>query len=243
MKKPRPTVFRTGVLLLAGALLLGSHGVAFGAASIQGLDSIREAARQFLQREVEQRHGSTAEIRVGQLDRRLRLQRCATPLEVFPTGHRRLVGATTVGVRCAGPKPWTLYVSARVTVYDEVLVAARPLSRGHRLGEGDVHLARRALSQLHYGYLERLEDVRGMVLTRRVARGEVLRSNQLQAPKLVRRGEKVTLTAQLEGVEVRMQGKALSDGAAGQRIQVRNLSSRRVVEGTVVARGVVRVAL
>jgi flagella basal body P-ring formation protein FlgA len=40
-----------------------------------------------------------------------------------------------------------------------------------------------------------------------------------------------------------MSGKALADGVAGQRVQVRNLSSRRVVEGTVVAPGLIRVSL
>lgn len=65
----------------------------------------------------------------------------------------------------------------------------------------------------------------------------------LEAPRLVRKGDLVTLLAEIAGVNVRMTGKALADGAAGTSIQVSNLSSQRVIEGTVIAEGVVKVRM
>jgi flagella basal body P-ring formation protein FlgA len=40
-----------------------------------------------------------------------------------------------------------------------------------------------------------------------------------------------------------MQGEALRDGAVGEAIGVRNLSSQRVVEGRVTAEGAVEIAM
>jgi flagella basal body P-ring formation protein FlgA len=40
-----------------------------------------------------------------------------------------------------------------------------------------------------------------------------------------------------------MSGEALDDGASGARIKVRNLSSKRVVNGTVLSATTVRVAM
>ena len=54
---------------------------------------------------------------------------------VSPVGtHRR--GNVTVGVRCAAPRKWTIYVPARVEVFKRVAVLARPVTRGVPLAEG-----------------------------------------------------------------------------------------------------------
>lgn len=228
--------------VLAGLLVAWAAQAAAGPA-LQSRDSIREAARAFLAEAVGQRHGADAEITVGRLDARLRLPRCDSPLETFATGTGRVIGATTVGVRCTGGKPWTLYVSARVRVYGSVLVAARPLPRGSAIEGKDLRMERKDLSALRRGYLTAKDEARGKVARRTIERGAVLHSRLLEAPKLVRRGDRVTLSAKLSGVEVRMLGTALSDGASGQRVRVRSLSSDRIVEGTVVSQGVVQVTL
>jgi flagella basal body P-ring formation protein FlgA len=59
---------------------------------------------------------------------------------------------------------------------------------------------------------------------------------------IVRRGQEVTLLSSDGAVEVRANGRAMIDGAAGSRIQVQNLSSLRVVEGVVESADLVRVA-
>jgi flagella basal body P-ring formation protein FlgA len=177
------------------------------------------------------------------LDPRLRLKQCGEPLDAFPTGTRRFIGATTVGVRCGGPNPWSLYVSARVAVQESVLVAARPLARGETLGTADVRLVERDLSNLHHGYFEKPGQAVGKVLKQRVSEGDVIRPTQLTEPKMVHRGQRVVLTAEAAGLQVRMAGKALADGATGDWIKVQNLSSNRIVEGEVIAAGVVKIKL
>ena len=90
------------------------------------------------------------------------------------------------------------------------------------------------------------DEVRGFVgqeATRRLIPGQVLTTAHVAPPELVKRGQEVTLYAARPGLSVRMKGEALEDGAEGERIRVRNRSSKRIVEGYVEPSGAVRVAL
>jgi flagella basal body P-ring formation protein FlgA len=60
---------------------------------------------------------------------------------------------------------------------------------------------------------------------------------------LVRRGQKVVILAKIEGLRVKMQGIALQDGSQGMTIKVKNKSSRRIIEGTVIRPGTIMVNL
>lgn len=226
----------------AGLLLLAA---AYGAqaAPIQSHDSIRARARALLIEQLDPAQRADAEIEIGRLDPRLRLRQCTAPLQAFAVGNRSPIGATSVAIRCEGDHPWKLYVTARVVVYSDVLVAARPLNRGEPVQAGDLRRERKDLSRLPYGYLTDPVNATGKVLKRSYLAGQVLQPRQLAAPTLIKRGQQVTLHARAGGIEIRMGGQALSDGSAGDRIRVRNTSSDRVVEGEVVAKGVVKVRI
>ncbi len=202
--------------------------------------SIRDAARAFILNEYADQDPN---VEVGRLDARLRLSRCTTALETFaPAGNRRL-GNTTVGIRCNGSKPWTLYVAVKVQLFESVVVAARPLTRSSIIGPQDVKLERRDLGRLVYGYLTRLDHAIGQSVRRPIAADKAIRPGQIEPQQLVRRGQRVTILAKSGGLEVRMAGKALMDGAAGQRIRIKNTVSKRVVEAVVLAANTVRVTL
>lgn len=241
---PMPNFIRNFPALATTLILVvAACGTAVAEQPIQSPERIRETVHQFLVERLAGEHSETPQVVVGRLDNRLRLKQCGQPLEAATTGTGRLVGATSVRVHCPGPSPWSIYVSARVTVFDQVLVAARQLTRGDTLTADDIEPARRDLSELSYGYMSNPKEAVGMVVRRRIRPGEALRPNQLTRPNLVERGETVTLTAESGGVQVRMSGKALNDAARGEVVQVRNTVSRRVVEGVVVGRGQVRVRM
>jgi flagella basal body P-ring formation protein FlgA len=64
----------------------------------------------------------------------------------------------------------------------------------------------------------------------------------LQRPVTVRRGDQVMIVLELPGATVSAAGQALKEGRTGERISVRNLTSKTVVHGTVVNSTTVRVA-
>lgn len=209
------------------------------ASALQDHASIREAARDHAAAYLEQQ-GYRYEIESIPLDPRLRLAACDVPLEAYLPAGGRIGGTSTIGVRCNGSTPWNLFAQVTARIYAEVAVAARPLARGESLGQADVRLEERDITRLPGGFLTSLDEVLGMDVRRPLATGHVLDRGSVQAPTLIRRGQVVTLVAGGDGVEIRASGKALSDGAAGERIRVRNLRSERVVEGLVSADGTVR---
>ncbi len=227
---------------LLAACLAGAAGTA-SAGAIQAPGTIRAAAGAFLRAQHPGVEHSDLQVRVTALDPRLRLPHCSEPLRTFLAPGSRTLGNTTVGVRCRAPRPWTIYVPARVSIYRKVLVAARPLPRGTRLSAADVRMTRKDVDNLAYGYLSDPTAVQGKLLRRLVPAGMALDPEMLESPPLVKRGQQVVLLAEIGGLQVRMTGLALATGAAGDSIKVRNLSSRRVVEGVIVRTGVVRVPL
>lgn len=215
---------------------------AVNAAEMQSLQSIRETAQRFAEGLVTTSSGEV-EVSVGQLDRRLRLQQCEVPLEAYLPNHAKTLGNVTIGVRCEGVKPWSLLVPTRIQQFMDVAVAARPLSRKTVLKSGDVTLSRTDISRLNSGYYDSLEEIHGMVLKRSVKGGTVMTGSLLVPAILIKRNEKVIIRAQTPSIQVRMEGVALESGAKGEVIEVKNLSSKQVVEAEVVSPGVVQVRM
>jgi len=206
-------------------------------------ESILQASRDYILEKTSESLDTEPDITVSRLDARLLLPECMSELETFSSPTEKFIGYTTVGVRCVAPRPWTIYVQAHIKAYTNALIATRGIHRGEQLSASDFTLKRMDLGSLPVNYLDEPEQAKGLVLKRPVQRGAVLVSSFLEAPKLVHRGQKVSLLAVRNGIEVRSRGQSLSDGISGQRIQVKNLRSNRVIEGIVIDKGIVEVIL
>ncbi len=227
-------------VLLAVLALSVQVAVAEEVGDLQSHQEIRQVVEDFV---YETLSDEDVEVRVRSVDNRLRLQRCEAPLEAFWSPGSRQRGSTSVGVACEGDKPWKIYVRVTIKLMREVAVAARPLVRGDILQRDDVRMVRKDVSRINGSYLEDPTPLIGYELRQSVSANSLLYSRMLQAPKLVRRGDKITVLAVVGGLEVRVVGEALSDGGKGQMIRVRNLSSKRIVHGEVVSKGMVRIVM
>lgn len=225
---------------LTAIFLVAAVGAAAGS-EIEPLERILETARTFLTDALGTDEHVETRIEIGRLDNRLRLQRCAHPPTAQLAPGARAEGSTTVNVRCSEPAPWSIFVPVRVERYAEVVVAARSISRQQIIQPDDVRLERQETSQLAAGYVDDIASVVGLQARRALTPGQVLSGNHLAPRQLITRGQQVTLFADRPGLSVRMTGEALEDGAVGQRIRVRNRSSKRIVEGYVEPSGAVRV--
>ncbi len=230
---------RIATLLLA---VLSTPVAADNGAAIQDLGEIRAAAEQFIKTQPID-IGIRSEAQAGALDSRLRLPRCDHNLQAFLPPGGRTLGNTTIGVRCTGGNTWSVYVPVRVSAFAEVITASHPVERGATLNSADLRRERRDLATLPYGYVLHAEQAAGKRVLRGLSEGTVLTPAILAAPQWVKRGERVTVLAQAGGMEVRMNGEALMDGTEGAVVRVRNLNTARVVEGTVIAQGVIQVRL
>ena len=218
-------------LLLLCSSLAAANGVDKDS-QWQSHASIQKAAEQAVHAELGD--GGRIQAKAGELDHRLRLNPCEAALagEVTggnPRGRKRV----SVLVKCPSPRPWKIHVAVQLTVFEPVVVAARPLTRGQTLKEGDIILTERETGQLEYGYLTRVEDALGMALRRPLSQGDTLSPGVLDAPVLVQRGQNVTLVVKSGGLNVSVNGVAMEAGGAGDVINVQNLSSKRQVQAVV----------
>ncbi len=207
---------------------------------IQSQASIAEAINHLVESEFRQR-GQDYQAEVLPLDPRLRLPECSRPVEAFFPQGRRESGAWSVGVRCMGERPWTIYAKVKVKAYIDVVVLRNAVRPGSVIGPADIAMVKKDLGELGGGYLSSPEQAIGLAARRGLPGGLVLNAEQLAIPKLIRRGEKVVIRAQSGGYEISMNGEALADGQKGERIRVRNEQSGRVVQGTVAGPGLVLV--
>ena len=211
------------------------------AGTYQNHKTIYQTARDFVRLHVVSQHNQQAKIEIGTLDSRLKLKQCPKPLQAFQPGGSRDLGKTTIGVKCSGTNAWSLHVPVTISVYKNVLVASRQLQKGAVLTESDIELKKIDLAKLHYGFFEELKYGAGKKLKRRILAGAVLTPAMLKEPQLIRRGQQITIMAQSGLMTVRMQGKALANGAAGERIKVMNVKSRKKLEGVITSSGEVKV--
>ncbi len=209
----------------------------------QSTDILHQTVVDFLKAQTEKRDGQDIEIRVNHVDRRLKLATCQKIPTAFLAAGAKLQGKLTVGLRCAGPKPWTVYVPAHIKIFAEVVAATRPLLRGSKVSENDIMLMRQEISQLHSGYFTKLETVVGKIITQNLAAGHTITPKRIKADFLVRRGEKVTIVVSTGSLKVKGKGEALKDAAQGERVSVRNSQSKRIVQGIVTHPGIVNVQM
>ena len=210
--------------------------------SVESPTAIRSAAQSYVKSLIPPSAGETT-ITVGQLDSRLRLARCPSKeLTVTLPAGMALQARSTVGVSCAAPVHWTVYVPVTIESKIEVLVLTHAVNRDARLTAADVTVETRRTAGPGNAYLTAPAELSGRTARRPLAAGTTLSVDMFAPDLIVRRGQAVTLLSAGGPVEVRASGRAMVDGAAGARIQVQNLSSLRVVEGVIESADLVRVA-
>ena len=83
------------------------------------------------------------------------------------------------------------------------------------------------------GAFDDLKKILGKRLKRSLRKGAILKANHLNPEWLVYKNQKVTIEHNIGEIYVKMNGIALSNGAKGERILVKNISSNKTVEGFV----------
>ncbi len=199
---------------------------------VQSLETIRATAESFVMEQMGN-ESADVEVRASRLDPRLRLAQCDQALDAFNAAGSQLGGNASIGVRCDGSRPWKIYVPVRVTREVEVAVLSKSLPRGATLTEDSIRTRRMDTTTLSFGYYSDVGALSGQKLRRAAASGTVITPDLVAIPPTVRKDEQVTLIAQSRGIAIRAPGRAMADAQVGDLIQVRNLSSERVVEGRV----------
>lgn len=202
---------------------------------------LADIARQFIATSLPKapRHAERR-IEVSDPDARIRLSTCHSQIEAFWPNHGRKSGHTIIGLRCQDKDGWKIYLPARITEWQSVLVTTRPLARGHRLNAEDVMLQKHAIDQIRGFNFTNPEDLVGATLKVSMHAETPISSQNICT---ICRGDLVIIKVKGTDFAVSTKGEALSFGNVGDIVTVRNLSSKRLITAEVLAPNAVQVAL
>ena len=208
------------------------------ASAAQSVSTITAAAALFAEKRALKRGHDHVNVNVRPVDSRVSLMTCGVPLSTSSSGEQ-VLGPVSVAVKCVSPAPWTVHVRATVTTTMELPVLGHSVNRGDIISQGDIEWREREISRPLVGYVTDENKIIGKEARKHLRSGNLLRSSDLVSPQIIERGQTVDLVARSSGLSVNMQGKALANGAEGDRLLVQNTSSGKKVEGLVMAGGTV----
>lgn len=195
----------------------------------QNTEVVRQTAERFLR---EQTTGLPGQVKITVGDTVSERMPACGALEPFLPPGARLWGSTTVGVRCAGERPWTLYLQARVSITATYFVAARQINPGETIGPNDLSPRQGDLTLLPRTVATDAGQIVGTVAVNRITSGLPIRSDLLRSAIAVQQGQTVRVVTRGTGFEVSTEGQVLSRASAGDPVQVRTRAGQ-VISGTV----------
>jgi flagella basal body P-ring formation protein FlgA len=195
----------------------------------QDPEAIRSTALAFLQQQSAGLPGKV-EITVAQAFPR-GLASC-TSLEPFLPSGSRMWGRMTVGVRCAGERPWTIYLQARVSLRATYYLAARAMAPGEVLGTADLVARDGDLTGLPQAVVTDPAQAVGSVSLTRIAAGMPLRQDMLRSASAVTIGQTVKVVAAGEGFAISADGSAMNNASPGQQVRVKTANGQ-IISGIV----------
>lgn len=119
----------------------------------------------------------------------------------------------------------------------EIPVLRQPLQPGAIIEADDLVTRAVSVQRLRAGTITRAEDIVGKTPRRALRAGIPLDMRDVEAPRLVRRGEQVSVAYVAGGIRLEMSGRALDDGARGETIRIQNTKSAATIEAVVTGPG------
>lgn len=202
-------------------------------------ESIRRAALAWLQQQAAGLPGKVV-ITVANVFPR-GLAACTTMQPFAPAGTR-MWGRTTVGVRCAGERPWTLYLQAKISVEATYYTASRAIAPGEPLSAADLVARDGDLTLLPQAVVTDPSQAIGAVALVRVPAGLPLRQDMLRSASSVTIGQTVRVVAQGPGFSISSEGSAMNNAAPGQQVRVKTANGQ-IISGIVKEGGTVEIQL
>jgi flagella basal body P-ring formation protein FlgA len=123
------------------------------------------------------------------------------------------------------------------TVNVDVAVPGRDIARGEQLREEDLTVEARWLAPSQAALMSSLVQAVGRVADSRVKAGDPLRAKHIKRQHVIKRGDRVTVRCLVGGVVISLEAEARSEGAEGDRIELRKHGERDTFMATATGPG------
>jgi len=138
-----------------------------------------------------------------------------------------------------GKEQGQVKMSGDLRLFGPVVSTKKPLPRNAIISNEDLAMKRRDISMLGGGLVKDPTQAVGQRLKTSLPAGAILYAQALDAPPLVNRGERVTIMAKSQAIQITAPGEARNSGALGEVVRVKNLTSRREIQARVMGPGIV----
>lgn len=138
----------------------------------------------------------------------------------------------------ADKKVWT---TAIIEVLGPVVVTRKPLGRYKPIADDDIEIQTLDLADLPADVLTDSEAVIGKRTKRAIGAQTPLRTDSIELPPLVKRGDLVVIIAESESLKITTLGQVKRKGRLGERVPVVNLDSKNILHARVVDANTVKV--
>jgi len=230
--------------LIIITIFIMTIGAAYAQASTESHREIRQLIHLYIENNITKIESTETRIQVGKIDNRLKLAKCDLPIQATATPPLSTMSSrVSVGVKCEGSKPWSLYVPTKLQRLAKVYVTSESISKGETITQNKIQLVSMDILKLRSSYFSNANELVGMAAKKNIRVGSVLGNRDIIPPTMIKKGDRVDILAKTGEIEIRMSGKALNSGAEGEQIRVTNLSSKRKLQATVIKPGLVKVSL
>lgn len=147
----------------------------------------------------------------------------------------------SVRVSVNGDYEKIIRTQVKLKAFRKVVVARHPIGRLRPITMADLALKKVDIGRLPPDPLTDLNTAVGKRTRSNVMVGSVLRTDAIELPPVVKRGDMVLIVAQSSGLRITAIGEVRSSGRAGDRVKVVNVDSRKAVLARVVDEGTVAV--
>ncbi len=164
-------------------------------------------------------------ISVREIDSRIQIPDCKSPYQFDSNQRNNLQSNLSVKVTCPDTE-WYLFVHAKISVTQKVVVSRENLSPGALLSKSDLTIIEVDKNRLRGSSFDNVEEVAGARIKRRIRAGHIINDRMLC---FICKGDRVTIAAVSGNLQVKVYGVAEQDGVLGDTIQVRNISSNKLI--------------
>ena len=125
-------------------------------------------------------------------------------------------------------------VKARLSTFDDIVVASTMLDREQKITEDMIALEQLETTNFKRDYFITIEDILGLQTKQIVNPGKPIFTSMVELPDIIMRGDVVKILVKMKNMEVKATGTALQNGKRGERIRVQNKSTGKKLTAEVI---------
>lgn len=182
-------------------------------------------------------------IKAPKIEQRILLPKGRISYKVIPHKSGNLVGSVPLSVHffVDGQLRKKMTVTVRTEVLSEFVVTKKPLAKYQMITQDDIRLEKMNLAHAPSNAITNSTEILGKRTKKAINTKVILRTDLIELPPLVKRGDVVVIVAEKKGLKITALGEALKKGIRGERIKVYNLDSKKRVFARIVDSGTVKV--